>query len=60
MKRRLVKDVVDIELVKFMLAQGKSWTAIGIHYGFEPNRLRRYCHQHGIYVRGPYKKEETG
>lgn len=57
MKRRLVKDVVDIELVKWMLTQGKSWTAIAMHYEFEVDPVRRYCHANGIYVRGPYQKK---
>lgn len=60
MKRKFIRDHVNIDDVRKMLEQGKTWIAISIHYEFSQDAFRRYCHQHGIYVRGPYKKEDTG
>lgn len=55
-KRRLIKNHVDIEEVRAMIAKGKTWTAVAMHYNFQPDPVRKYCHEHGLYVLGPYKK----
>ena len=55
-RRRFIKDHVDIEEVRAMLDKGKTWVAIAMHYEFEPDPIRKYCHKHGLYVSGPYKK----
>lgn len=54
-KRRFIKDHVNVDEVRVMIGKGMGWETIAKRYGFSKDKTRKYCHTHGIYMKGKRK-----